>query len=69
MSYTPVYTDDGIEIRDGDDVIATFNTWPPREEDGLETLFEDANISTPQKELFKIVFGVVELEDERSDTS
>ena len=64
MTYQPVQTDDGIEIRDGDDVIATFNTWPPREEEGLEQLLEDANISTTQKGLFKILFGVVDLEDE-----
>lgn len=68
MSYKPVRTNDGIEIRDRNDVIATFNTWPPRENDALEDLFDDANISTPQKELLKILFGVVELEDERSDT-
>ena len=64
MTYQSVRTDDGIEIRDGDDVIATFNTWPPREDEGLEQLLEDANISTPQKGLFKILFGVVDLEDE-----
>jgi len=64
MSYEPVRTDDGIEIRDGDDVVATFNTWPPRENDGLDQLFEDANISTPQKQLFKILFGLVELDDQ-----
>ena len=68
MSYAAVRTDDGIEIRDGDDVIATFNTWPPRDSDGLDTLLEDANISTPQKSLFKILFGTVELHDERSGT-
>ena len=65
MRYTAVRTDDGIEIRDGDDVIATFNTWPPREDDGLEQLLDDANISSPQKGLFKILFGVVDLVDER----
>ena len=69
MTYKPVRTDDGIEIRDDDDVVATFNTWPPRDDEGLEQLFDDADISTPQKGLFKILFGVVELEDERSDTS
>ena len=65
MKYTPVQTDDGIEIRDGDDVIATFSTWPPRGNEGLEQLFDDANISNPQKQLFKILFGVANLEDER----
>ena len=68
MSYQAVQTDDGIEIRDGDDVIAEFNTWPPREDEGLDQLFDDANISTPQKELFKILFAVADLHDERSDT-
>ena len=66
MSYAAVRTDDGVEIRDGDDVIATFNSWPPREDGGLEQLFDDANISTPQKSLFKILFGTVKLHDERS---
>ena len=65
--YQPVRTEDGFEIRDGSDVIATFNTWPPRDDDGLELLFDDANISNPQKELFKILFGVAELVDD-SDT-
>ena len=69
MTYTTIRTDEGVEIRDGDDVIANFNTWPPREEEGLEQLFDEANISTPQKQLFKILFGVAELKDERSDTS
>jgi len=67
MSYQAVQTDDSIEIRDGDDVIATFNTWPPREDEGLEQLFDGANISTPQKGLFKILFGVAELEDGSGD--
>ena len=65
MTYRAIRTNKSIEIRDGDDVIATFNTWPPREDEGLEQLFEDANISTPQKDLFKILFGVVDIEDER----
>ena len=68
MRYEAVNTDDGIEIRDDGNVIATFNTWPPREDEGLEQLFEDANISTPQKGLFKILFGVSELEDERTES-
>ena len=65
MSYTPVKTDDGIEIRDGDEVIATFNTWPPRQSDEIENLFEDANVSQPMKGLLHILFGVAELKDER----
>ena len=68
MPYTAVRTDDEIQIRDGDDIIATFDTWPPKDAEGLETLFNDANISTPQKGLFKILFGVAEVKDERSDT-
>ena len=68
MSYQPVKTDDGIEIRDGAEIIATVTSCPPRDEDGLEQLFDDANISTPQKDLFKILFGVAEIEDERTDT-
>ena len=64
MRYDTIRTEDSIEIRDGGDVIASFDTWPPREEEGLEMLFDDANISTQKKELFKILFGVVELDYE-----
>ena len=64
----PVKTGDGWEIRDGETVIVTTASWPPRDPDNLETLFEEANISTPQKELFKILFGVVEPEDETSQS-
>jgi len=68
MSLTPVRTDDGIDTRDGEDVIVTVNTWPPRDDQTLEDLFDEANISTPQKDLFKILFGVAELEDERDQS-
>ena len=68
MTYTPVRTDDGIEIRDNDDVVAQFNTWPPRDPDGLEDFFDDADISQPNKSVFRILFGVEELVDERTDT-
>ena len=60
---TPIEVSDGWEIRDGDEVIIHSATWPPRDPDDLETLFEEANISTPQKELFKILFGVIEPEN------
>ena len=63
-----VQTDDGIEIRDGDDVITTVATWPPRKAEALDELFEATDISTPQKELFKILFAVVELQDEREQS-
>ena len=61
-------TDDGIEIRDGDEVLTKTSTWPPSDADKLDTLFNNVSISTPQKELFKILFGVVEPIDERSDS-
>ena len=64
MSYQAIKTDDGIEIRDGGDVVATFNTWPPRESDGVEELLDDANVGQPMKGLLCVLFGVVELENE-----
>ena len=69
MSYTAVQTDNGIEIRDSGTVVATFDTWPPRDADGLSLLFDDANISQSQKEMFHILFGVAEVQDERSGQS
>jgi len=64
MSYEAVRTDDGIEIRDGDEVIVVSKTWPPREPDVLDILFDDANISQPTKGLLNILFGVTDLADE-----
>ena len=64
MSYEAVRTDDGIEIRDGDEVIAVSKTWPPREPDVLDILFDHANISQPTKGLLNILFAVTELEHE-----
>lgn len=67
MTFNPVQVDGGIEIRDGNgNIIETFNTWPPREAEQLDSLFEEANISTPQKDLWKLMFGVTELQDERT---
>ena len=61
----PYRTGDGWEVRDGDETIIVFDTWPPKDPEDLETLFSEADISTPQKELFKILFGVIDPEDER----
>lgn len=36
-----------LKTRDGGNVVAKFSTWPPREKEGLEKLFDEANISTP----------------------
>ena len=69
MTYKAVRTEKGIVIKDDNESITTCATWPPNEDETLEVLFDEANISTPQKELFKVLFGIVELEDERSDTS
>jgi len=69
MTLTAYRTDEGIEIRDDDSVVAEFNTWPPRDADSLDDLFDEGNISTPQKELFRILFGVDKPIDERDTGS
>ena len=67
MSYQAVRTDDGIEIRDGESVIATAEAWPPRDPDTLADLFDDANVSSSTKDLLTLLFGVIELDDETTD--
>ena len=64
MPLKPVRTDDGIEYRDGDGVVVVGNTWPPREPEVIEELLEHANISTPDKELRMLLYGIVEPDDE-----
>ena len=68
MSLEPVRTDDGIEYRDGNEVVVMGKTWPPRDPEVVKTLLEHANISTPDKELRMLLFGVVEPMDERDNS-
>ena len=65
MTYQPVKTDSGIEIRDSNgDTITTVNSWPPRDRESVDKILDDANISEPTRGLLRLLFGVVELEDE-----
>ena len=69
MSYEPVLTDDGLEIRDKNgDVIwgpSESYSWPPNEE-MMEAVFEDANISNPNKAVLRLITGLVDLQDDRT---
>ena len=67
MSYKAVQTDDGIEIRNGDEVITTVNTWPPRDAEAFEDLFDDANVSQPMKGLLWILFDIGDIKDDRDE--
>ena len=58
-------TEDGIEIRDGDKLVTVADTWPPRDEETLDQLFNEASISQPTKGVLKVLFGVIEVKDER----
>lgn len=67
MSYKAHKVNGGIEIRDGDKVITTVNTWPPRDAEALEDLFDDANVSQPMKGLLRILFGVEDVINDDED--
>ena len=71
MSYTPVLTDDGLEIRDGDGNVvwgpSEQYSYPPNEE-MMEAIFADANISNPNKAVFRLITGLVDVEDEREQS-
>ena len=67
MSYTAFKTDEGIEIRNGEDVITTVHTWPPRDPNGLDDLLKHAEISDPTRSVIRILFGVEELIDDREE--
>ena len=53
-----VKTDEQWDIKEGDTVIASSDSYPPTDETVIEAILEEANISTDQKEMFKILFGV-----------
>ena len=71
MSYNPVLTDDGLEIRDGDGNVvwgpSEQYSYPPNEE-MMEAVFEDANISNPNKAVFRLITGLVDVQDEREQS-
>lgn len=68
MSYEPVLTDDGLKIRDGNGNVvwgpSESYSWPPNEE-MMEAIFNDANISNPNKAVFRLIGGLVDIQDER----
>ena len=70
MSYKPVITDDGLEIRDDNDNViwgpSETYSWPPNA-DMMEAVFEDANISNPNKAVFRLITGIEDVQEERSD--
>lgn len=72
MSYQPVLTDDGFEIRDKDGTViwgpSEAYSWPPNEE-MMEAVFDDASISQPNKDVFRLLVGLSDITDERSDQS
>ena len=71
MSYNPVLTDDGLEIRDGNGNVvwgpSEQYSYPPNEE-MMEAVFEDANISNPNKAVFRLITGLVDVQDEREQS-
>lgn len=72
MSYNPVLTDVGLEIRDKNGSViwgpSECYSWPPNEQ-MMEAVFEEANISNPNKAVFRLITGLVDVEDERTDPS
>ena len=72
MTYQPVLTDEGLEIRDNTDEVvwgpSEQYAWPPSEE-MMEVVFEDANISNPNKAVLRLITGLVDIQDERSEQS
>ena len=66
MTYQPVKTDDGIEIRDSSgELITTVNSWPPRDREPVDKILDDAEIPESTRGILRLLFGVVELDDER----
>ena len=67
MSYQAILTDSGLEIRDENETViwgpSESYSWPPNEE-MLNAVLEDANISDPNKAVFKVMLGLVEIKDE-----
>lgn len=68
MTYEPVLTDDGLEIRDktGEVIWGPSKTysWPPNEY-MMDAVFEDASISQPNKDVFRLLVGLIEITDGR----
>ena len=67
MTFNAKKTDSGIEIRNEDDLITTTNTWPPRNKQALEDLFDETDLSETQKHVFKILFGAADLDENTTD--
>jgi len=67
MTYRRVLTDNGLIIRNenGDAVAGPFESNPPRDEDQLEDLFDDAEIDDKTKSAIKILIGIGTTIDER----
>lgn len=70
MSYKAVMTDDGLEIRNSNENVvwgpSEEYSWPPNEE-MMEAVFEDANVSNPNKAVFRLISGLVNIKEETSD--
>lgn len=68
MSYEPVKTDDGLEIRDDNgDVIwgpSEQYSWPPNRE-MMAAVFDDASISQPNRDVFRLLVGNADIRDKR----
>jgi len=68
MSYQPVITNDGLEIRDKQGNVvwgpSEDYSWPPNE-GMLEAVISDASINEPTKSVLQLLAGNVEIQDER----
>ena len=67
MTYQPVLTDSGLEIRDKSGNVvwgpSEQYSWPPNEE-MMDAVFADASISNPTKDVLRLLAGVVDITDE-----
>lgn len=67
MTYQPVLTDDGLEIRDknGNAVWGPSETysWPPSRE-MMDAVFDDANTSQSNKDVLRLLAGLIDISNE-----
>ena len=70
MDYQPVLTDDGFEIRDpdGNVVFSTDGSWSyPPDADAMQAVFDHENVNTGMRRVLRLMVGIPEVENERSD--
>lgn len=69
MSYEPVLTDEGLEIRDASGNViwgpSKQWSWPPNEE-MMAAVFNDASISQPNQAVFRLLGTLPDIQDERT---